>query len=129
MQLDACFLIDLQKEKRDEGVGKAHQFLRDHASERMAVSSVVAMEYLEGFGDNDLRSASQFLAAFDWFDVNKPVAIQASRLRRNLRKAGKLIPDADILIAACALVHDEILVTDNTMHFKRIEGLRLLTYK
>jgi predicted nucleic acid-binding protein len=41
----------------------------------------------------------------------------------NLYRQGQLIDDADILIAATALVHDYRLVTDNVRHFARIPNL------
>jgi predicted nucleic acid-binding protein len=43
-----------------------------------------------------------------------------------LRRQGNLIPDFDLLIAATALRHDLTLVTRDTAHFERIEGLQLL---
>jgi tRNA(fMet)-specific endonuclease VapC len=33
--------------------------------------------------------------------------------------------DADILIAATAMKHGMVVVTDNTQHFKRIKGLKV----
>lgn len=42
-----------------------------------------------------------------------------------LRKAGKLINDADILIASIVKAHDAVLVTNNEDHFSRIEGLKI----
>ena len=38
---------------------------------------------------------------------------------------GQLISDADILLAATALTHGTILVTENAAHFSRIPGLRI----
>ena len=40
-----------------------------------------------------------------------------------LRKNGMLIDDFDILIGATAIAHDMIMVTNNTAHFNRLEGL------
>jgi tRNA(fMet)-specific endonuclease VapC len=37
---------------------------------------------------------------------------------------GKLLPDADILIAAIAFTYNLILVTDDS-HFDRIDGLKV----
>jgi tRNA(fMet)-specific endonuclease VapC len=34
-----------------------------------------------------------------------------------------LIEDADILMAAIAIVEDLILITNNTSHFNRVKGL------
>jgi tRNA(fMet)-specific endonuclease VapC len=42
-----------------------------------------------------------------------------------LRREGKLINDADILIASIVKSHDAVLVTNNEEHFSRIEGLRI----
>lgn len=42
-----------------------------------------------------------------------------------LKKEGKLINDADILIASVVKAHDAVLVTNNEEHFSRIEGLKI----
>lgn len=42
-----------------------------------------------------------------------------------LKKEGKLINDADILIASIAKNHKAILVTNNEEHFSRIKGLQI----
>ena len=43
----------------------------------------------------------------------------------DLRRKGILLEDADILIAGIAIANDAVLVTRNTKHFERVEGLRL----
>lgn len=47
------------------------------------------------------------------------------KIYAELRKAGKLINDADILIASIVKAHDAILVTNNEDHFSGIEGLKV----
>ena len=42
-----------------------------------------------------------------------------------LSKSGKLIDDMDMLIAATAITHNLILVTNNAKHFSRIKGLEI----
>lgn len=49
-------------------------------------------------------------------------------LKANLQKAGTPLDDFDLILAACALAHDLVLVTNNIKHFKRIEGLRLANW-
>ena len=44
---------------------------------------------------------------------------------QNLRSKGTPLEDADILIAGTALANNAVLVTRNTKHFARVEGLRL----
>lgn len=45
--------------------------------------------------------------------------------KARLRKAGMLIDDFDLLIGCTAIAHDLILVTNNTQHFSRLQGIRL----
>ena len=47
------------------------------------------------------------------------------KLKASLEKAGLIIDDADMFVAACALVHGLTMVTNNTKHFRRIKGLKL----
>lgn len=42
-----------------------------------------------------------------------------------LKRKGRLINDADILIASIVKRHEAILVTNNVSHFSRIEGLKV----
>jgi tRNA(fMet)-specific endonuclease VapC len=56
-------------------------------------------------------------------DIDSDVAEHTSDIYDVLRRKGQLVEDADILIAATALVHQLILITDNTAHFKRISGI------
>ena len=45
--------------------------------------------------------------------------------RAHLEVAGRPLADADLQIAATALLHDLELVTGNVKHFKRVPGLRI----
>lgn len=46
-------------------------------------------------------------------------------IRAELERAGNILPDADLQIAATAIYHDLELVTGNIRHFERIPNLRL----
>ena len=52
-------------------------------------------------------------------------AVLFGRLKASLRSTGSLLPDSDLFIAATALVTGRVLVTANTAHFQRLDGLRL----
>jgi tRNA(fMet)-specific endonuclease VapC len=52
-------------------------------------------------------------------------AVLFGRLKASLKSSGCLLPDSDLFIAATALVTGRVLVTANTAHFRRIEGLPL----
>ena len=47
------------------------------------------------------------------------------KLKAQLEKQGQIIDDADLFIAACALVTDSVLVTNNEKHFSRVKDLRI----
>ena len=55
--------------------------------------------------------------------------VRAAEIYVDLKQKGRLISDADILIAATALTHDLILVTNNTAHFQRVPGLQVQSWK
>lgn len=46
-------------------------------------------------------------------------------IKANLKKKNNLVPDADIIIASTAIEKCEFLVTGNTEHFDRIDGLKI----
>jgi predicted nucleic acid-binding protein len=47
------------------------------------------------------------------------------QVRAQLEISGRPLADADLQIAATALLHDLELVTGNVKHFKRVPGLRI----
>lgn len=48
-----------------------------------------------------------------------------AREKARLQKAGTPVDDFDILIAATAVTHKLVMVTNNTNHFKRVAGIKL----
>lgn len=57
--------------------------------------------------------------------LDEAVIRRAIKIYADLYRRGQLIEDADILIAATALVHNLPLVTNNYKHFSRIPALAL----
>ncbi len=58
-------------------------------------------------------------------DLNPDVTATYARVRVNLEHKGTLVSPHDLLIAAQALHHKLILVTNNEREFKRIPGLKI----
>ena len=58
-------------------------------------------------------------------DSNASICDVFGKLKAMLEKDGKIIDDADLFIAACALDINATLVTNNEKHFKRIKGLKV----
>jgi tRNA(fMet)-specific endonuclease VapC len=57
--------------------------------------------------------------------IDHAILDKAADLYAALRARGQFIEEANLFIAAMALVHDMILVTNHTAHCARIMGLQL----
>ncbi|MGH2364283.1 MAG: PIN domain-containing protein [Chloroflexota bacterium] len=57
------------------------------------------------------------------FPFDEPAAREYGQLRALLEKQGAPIGDADLRIAAIAIVHNLAVVTANVRHFTRVDGL------
>ena len=55
--------------------------------------------------------------------------VRAADIYADLYRRGQLISDADILLAATALTHGTILVTENPAHFSRVPELRIQSWR
>lgn len=65
----------------------------------------------------------QIIGSSHLLSVNRQVAIEYAQLRAKLEQAGTPIGPNDTWIAAEALHHKLVLVTDNTQEFSRVPGL------
>jgi len=91
-----------------------------------------AVSYYETKRGLLFAGAQAQLAIFDQFWRAQGIVLfdqsaldRAARIYSDLRTVGQLIEDADLLMAALALVNDLTLVTHNTDHFSRLTDLRL----
>ena len=125
--LDTSVLIHLQREWARGEIGAARRYFQKEAGEEFSISVITALEFLEGY--RQLGDGERFLEPFPQLEVTDGVARVASRIRRTLRQRGELIGDFDVLIAATAVVADIPVVTDNTRHFERVDGLQVEGYR
>lgn len=58
-------------------------------------------------------------------DSDKGICETFGKSKSELAKSGKIIDDADLFIACCALSTNRVLVTNNEKHFSRIKGLKI----
>lgn len=128
LMVDACFLIDYQRESQRRKPGPVVAFLRAHADERLQISPVAWGEFLAGFDD---ENDPYVLFARDRLDLAAfpaDVAFVYRRTYRYLKAAGCLIGANDLWIASHAVASNQSLVTRNSNDFKRVPDLRLVTY-
>jgi tRNA(fMet)-specific endonuclease VapC len=74
--------------------------------------------------DKNQKALDNFLAGVKIVPIFHSLDFYAKEKSR-LRKAGTPIDDFDLLIGATAVTHNLTLVTNNTDHFKRINGIAL----
>jgi tRNA(fMet)-specific endonuclease VapC len=96
----------------------------------LGLSVVALAELYEGVyysrdPDKDEQGLSDFLRGVLVFGIDEETAQIFGRERGRLRAAGRLIGDADLLIAATALQYNLTLLSNNRRHFERIEGLHI----
>ena len=73
--------------------------------------------------EQNLKKFKSFLEDINVLDFDKAAAEKFSQLKTKLKREGNLIEDLDLMIASICLVNNFVLVTNNTKHFSRIEGL------
>jgi predicted nucleic acid-binding protein len=130
---DTGYLIDLTNGEAG-AVAKAKQV--DSGSDIKAISVVTVHEYLRGvfyyhLGKKTLKSklskALIDLAHFDQLDYTSDVAREAARIDAFLYQQGKMIPFADVIIAATAMHHNLPLISRDS-HFDSVRDLIVLNY-
>ena len=109
--------------------GLAHRFTQ--YSGRLYVSSIALAElYVWAFGKADPSSRLSAVEVMlrdevTRLDFDDDCAKRFGQLRVDLQRCGVAVNPVDLLIASVALVYDLSLVTNNTVHFQNIPGLRL----
>lgn len=68
-----------------------------------------------------------FASANAILDCDTDTARQYALIKQSLRSKGRPIPDNDIWIAATALQHDLVLVTEDA-HFAEVDALRVVRW-
>jgi tRNA(fMet)-specific endonuclease VapC len=115
------------------------QHVQDHVRRYLAVfhhftfSIITRYEILRGL---KARRATRQIARFEQrcqhslvLPLTDDIIVQAADLYALLYQEGQLISDADILIAATALKHNLVMVTENVNHFRRIPGLSIENWR
>ena len=104
--------------------------LKNHLHEPIKISVITYMELQYGAYKSqrvaaNLAKIKSLGQSIGMATITIAVAEIFGLLKADLEKAGIRLDDFDLAIAACALANNLILVTNNTQHFERIEGLKL----
>ena len=112
------------------GRAAVHARLAAVGPEALNISAVTLAELRYGADcsaqpDANHRAIDDFISGIAVLAVDAYTARGFGEIKAQLRRQGNLIEDFDLLLAATALANDLTLVTNNTAHFGRVEGLTL----
>jgi tRNA(fMet)-specific endonuclease VapC len=102
------------------------------SKEPIALTAVNVYETLKGFRwRNNVkkeRMFKEFLETVPVFTIDDNTVLQAADIYADLRRNGKTVGDADILIAAIIINHHGKFISNNTKHYENIKGLNLINW-
>ncbi len=124
----SAWIFALRKEYVPEIKDRVDQLLKENL---VVITGIIKLEILTGTkSKSEYQRLKKRLTALDNIGTNENIWDTAFELAFNLRRKGLTIPHTDILIAACALYEDCILIhADN--HFDLIAqhvGLQTESY-
>ena len=104
--------------------------LRRHLNDSLQISIVTCLELYYGAYKSpqvtgNLAKVKKIEETLEVIPLGTETAEIFGRLKAQLEIKGTRLDDFDLMIAACALTHNLTLVTNNEMHFQRIDGLKL----
>ena len=107
--------------------------LRHHINATMKISVITLMElYYGAYRSKKLSSnLAKVRTIENTFEIipNGTESVENfGMLKASLEKSGTRLDDFALIIASCALAHNLTLVTNNSRHFSRIEGLKIANW-
>jgi tRNA(fMet)-specific endonuclease VapC len=127
--LDTDILVALLK--GTPGAAKKIRTLED-AGEQISTTTITAYELFKGAqisrkAQENLMQVREMLSSLQILDLSYSACEEASEIYLELRKAGNMIGEFDVLIASIVKTSDESLVTQDA-HFELIHGLKLIKW-
>jgi tRNA(fMet)-specific endonuclease VapC len=130
VQADSDTIVEILRRN-----SRSHKNLQNHLQQfgHLAISAVTLLEVERGLHVRQAavqREQMNLLRPYlIILSATEEVALLAADLYTSLRDSNQLLPDADLLVAATALLHDLTLATSNGRHFGRIAALRLVDWR
>ena len=112
--LDTSVIIDALNQKRGRW-----QLLGSlvEAGDTLACSVVTLTEIYAGVRPKEMALTQQFLDAMERYQLDSRLARDAGLLKNEWAKQGQTLGVVDLIIAATALAHNLVLMTDNRKDF------------
>ena len=99
----------------------------------ISISSIVLAELQYGIANSIRQKENQLnvntlLTKLEVLDFSAKCAMYYGEIRADLKSKGMLIGNNDLFIASHALAENAVLVTNNTSEFKRVKGLKIVSW-
>ncbi len=119
--LDSTVLIDYLR-----GNAEVRECLRvlTEDGHRLCICAINVAEIAAGVREEERVATERFLSALSYIDLTFDIAKASGEYRYAFARRGKAYKITDLLIAAAALAHDAVLLTDNVKDFQ-VPGLQV----
>ena len=128
--IDTDILSELFK-KNPKVLAKASEYIGIHRC--LNISHITKYEILKGLkakkAEKQIELFNRFCAINNVLPITDDVIVKAADIYASLKEKGSIISDADILVAAIAVINNLVLITNNINHFSSIEGLLFDNWK
>jgi tRNA(fMet)-specific endonuclease VapC len=116
--LDTSVIIDALNQKRERW-----QLLASlvEVGDTLACSVVTLTEIYAGVRPKELSATERFLGNLDHYELDSHLARRAGLLKNEWARHGRTLGVVDLIIAATALAHNMILMTDNRKDFPMLQ--------
>jgi predicted nucleic acid-binding protein len=112
--LDTSRIIDALNGRRE---CRAHLSRLLSEGHTLACCTINVIEVYAGMRPKEREATDYFLHNLEYFDVTWKIVARAGALRYAWARKGHTLSLADVTIAAVAIEHGLILLTDNSRHF------------
>jgi predicted nucleic acid-binding protein len=112
--LDTSRMIDALNGRRDCKAHLSHLLEEGHT---LACCTINVIEIYAGMRPKERAATDDFLKGLEYYEVTWKIAERAGRLRYDWARKGQTLSLADVTIAAVAIEHGLVLLTDNPRHF------------
>lgn len=129
LDTDICvYLIN-----RRPGFERVLRRVSDRSIGEICISAITVAELRFGVaksarGKANAIALEEFLSRFELLDYPVEASVSYGKIRTELKRAGTLIGNNDLLIASHALAIKANVVTANISEFQRVKGLKVLDW-
>ena len=112
--LDTSVILDVLNQKRGRWQLLAALV---EGGDTLACSAVTLTEIYAGIRPNEIANTERFLDGLHHYGLDPQLARSAGLLKNEWAKKGRTLGIVDLIIAATALAHNLVLMTDNRKDF------------